>query len=288
MGVTAALLKGRIAMTVVATSTSGVTAGPAQPPPRQPAAAPLSHPPPRRRRRLLTSFEDGQPQPEVSTVEVGPDGPAPAATSPAPASADGSLLGSVVGVTASAENAPGEVAANLADANPDSKWLAFASTGWVRYQLGIAGQGRPLLADLGQRRARSATRRTSRLQGSNDGTTWTDLDTPDRHRLPRPLRHAHVRRDDARRRTRYYRLNVTAIHSRRHRPARRLGPQRRLTGTGAGDADGDQRRRRARSPASTSSRSSAGPASRRCATPAATPPTAVATPGTGSSTSTCP
>src|SRR6476469_6207333 len=81
-----------------------------------------------------TSFEAGQPQPSASTVEVGPNGPRQSQVS-GTASTDGSVLGQVVAVTASAQNLPGEAAANLADANPDTKWLAFASTGWVRYQL---------------------------------------------------------------------------------------------------------------------------------------------------------
>ena len=81
-----------------------------------------------------TSFETGQPQPLESTAEVDATGPRQQNVTGG-AAADGSLLGAVTGVTASAENAPGEVAANLTDANPDTKWLAFASNGWVRYQL---------------------------------------------------------------------------------------------------------------------------------------------------------
>ncbi|WP_353951051.1 GH92 family glycosyl hydrolase [Knoellia sp. S7-12] len=121
-----------------------------------------------------TSFEAGQPQPLVSTVEVDSTGPRQQNVTGG-AAADGSLLGSVTGVTASAENAPGEVAANPSDANPDTKWLAFASTGWVRYQL--AAPKRALTwsmtsgDDAPERDPRNVT-----LQGSTDGASWTDVD----------------------------------------------------------------------------------------------------------------
>lgn len=121
-----------------------------------------------------TSFEAGQPQPLESTVEAGPDGPMQQNVTGGVA-ADGSLLGSIAAITASAENPPGETAANLSDSNPDTKWLAFASTGWVRYQL--SEPKRALTYSLTS--ANDAPERDPRdvtLQGSTDGTTWTDLD----------------------------------------------------------------------------------------------------------------
>ena len=121
-----------------------------------------------------TSFEEGQPQPLVSTVEVDGSGPRQQNVTGGTA-ADGSLLGSVTAVTASAENAPGEVAANLTDANPDTKWLAFATTGWVRYQLSTAERALTWSLTSGndapERDPKDVT-----LRGSTDGTTWTDLD----------------------------------------------------------------------------------------------------------------
>ncbi|MFW5469204.1 GH92 family glycosyl hydrolase [Knoellia sp. CPCC 206435] len=121
-----------------------------------------------------TSFDAGQPQPLESTVEVDGDGPrqqnVTGGTAP-----DGSLLGSVTGVTASAENPPGEVAANLTDANPDTKWLAFQSTGWARYQLSAPKKALTYTLtsanDAPERDPKDVT-----VQGSTDGTTWTDLD----------------------------------------------------------------------------------------------------------------
>jgi len=121
-----------------------------------------------------TSFEDGQPQPDASTVEAGPDGPRQQNVTGSLAP-DGSLLGLVSGITASAENPPGEVAANLTDDNPDTKWLTFASTGWVRYQLSEAKQA----VTYSLTSANDAPERDPRdftIQGSNDGSTWTDVD----------------------------------------------------------------------------------------------------------------
>jgi len=121
-----------------------------------------------------TSFEDGQPQPLVSTVEVDGTGPRQQNVTGGVA-ADGSLLGSVTGITASAENPPGEVASNLTDANPDTKWLAFATTGWVRYQLSTAKRALTWSLTSGndapERDPKDVT-----LRGSTDGTTWTDID----------------------------------------------------------------------------------------------------------------
>ncbi|WP_322095759.1 discoidin domain-containing protein [Phycicoccus flavus] len=231
-----------------------------------------------------TSFEEGQPQPQVSTVEVGPDGPRQHGVT-GTTSSEGSLLGQVADVTASAENAPGEVAANLADGSPDSKWLAFASTAWAQYELGAPAKAVTFSLtsanDAPERDPRAVT-----LRGSSDGKTWTDLDretgidfadrfTTKTFDIDNPGSYL------------YYRLDVTANHgggiiqladwdlSDGSTGEAGAGPM--VTRTGSGPVSGYNIKP-----------SSAGPASRRCATPAATSRTAAATPGTGSSTSTCP
>ena len=207
MGVTAALLKGTVAMTLVATSTLGMTAespsAAASPAPPALASAPPAP-------DFATSFEEGQPQPDVSTVEVGPDGPRQRNVT-GTFNVGGSLLGSVTGVTASAQNAPGEVAANLADANPDTKWLAFASTGWVRYQLASPAKAvRYSLTSANDAPERDP--KDFRLEGSNDGTTWSTLDT--RTNVDFPGRFATLTFDvTSPAAYGYYRLNVTAVHS---------------------------------------------------------------------------
>ena len=231
-----------------------------------------------------SSFEEGQPQPVESTVEAGRNGPRQKNVT-GNQGTDGSLLGAVVGITASAENTPGEVAANLTDDNPDTKWLAFESTGWVRYQLSAAKKAVTYSLtsanDSPERDPKDLT-----LQGSADGTTWTDLD--------RQTGLDFAERFETKSFTiatpgsyPYYRLDVTAIHERRHRPARRLGPQRGPGGQPAGHlADGHRGRRRTpvRVQHQVARRVDGrqGAALRR----AATPPTGGATPGTACSTST--
>ncbi|GIH16903.1 LamG-like jellyroll fold domain-containing protein [Rugosimonospora africana] len=88
----------------------------------------------------------------------------------------GSLRGQVSAVTASAENAPNEVAVNLKDGDPSTKWLAFSPSGWVTYRMAkpvvVASYSLTSANDTPGRDPRDFT-----LQGSNDGSAWTDLDT---------------------------------------------------------------------------------------------------------------
>lgn len=157
-----------------------------------------------------TSFEQGQQPPLVSTVEQGPDGPLQSNVT-GTASANGSLLGQVVDVTASAENTPNEPAASLADANPDTKWLAFASSGWVRYELAkpatVVQWSMTAANDAPERDPKDVT-----LQGSADGQTWTDVDRETG--IDFPDRFATLDFDVATPGSYlYYRLNVTANRS---------------------------------------------------------------------------
>ncbi len=157
-----------------------------------------------------TSFEEGQPQPADSSVEQGPKGPLQQNVT-GTASTDGSLLGQVTDVTASAENAPNEAASSLADANPDTKWLAFEPSGWVRYELAkpatVVKWSMTSANDSPERDPKDVT-----LQGSADGTTWTDLDRETG--LDFPQRFATLDFEvDAPAEYRFYRLDVTANHS---------------------------------------------------------------------------
>jgi predicted alpha-1,2-mannosidase len=124
-----------------------------------------------------SSFESADPQPATSTVEVDASGkPVQANLSgSSPTGLPGSLLGQVSAVTASAENPPNETAVNLKDGNPSTKWLAFNPTGWVTYQLAKpAAVVRYALTSANDAPTRDPKDFT--LQGSNDGSTWTDLD----------------------------------------------------------------------------------------------------------------
>ncbi|NUO89324.1 MAG: ATP-binding protein, partial [Dermatophilaceae bacterium] len=204
--------RGVIALAVLATSTAGVVAGPSQAGALDASASPSLMTPAADAAAgdFSTSFESGQPQPQLSTAEAGPDGPRQQNVS-GTASSNGSLLGSVTGVTASAENAPGEVAANLADANPDSKWLAFASSAWVRYQLSTPAKAvRYSLTSANDAPERDPKDFT--LHGSTDGITWADVDrrtgvdfsgrfATRTFSVTAPGTYA------------FYRLDVTAVHS---------------------------------------------------------------------------
>lgn len=89
--------------------------------------------------------------------------------------APGSILSHVTKVTASAENPPGEVAANLADGNAGSKWLMFKNSGWAQYDLDEAQPIARYTLTSGNDAAQRDPR-DFRVQGSDDGTTWTTID----------------------------------------------------------------------------------------------------------------
>ncbi|GAA2521606.1 GH92 family glycosyl hydrolase [Rarobacter incanus] len=88
----------------------------------------------------------------------------------------GSLTPQVASVTASAENAPNESAAKLVDGDPLTKW--FANTKTPKVDLVVAGPQRvtryvlTTANDAPDRNPKNWT-----LRGSNDGSTWTVLDT---------------------------------------------------------------------------------------------------------------
>ena len=119
---------------------------------------------------FTSSFETSDPQPEVSTPLT------PSTTVTGTSFPAGSLLGHVRAVTADNENPPNEVAPNLADANPTTKWLAFASTGVITYQLDAA----ETVKAYSLTSANDAPGRDPRaftVEGSNDGKNWTPVDS---------------------------------------------------------------------------------------------------------------
>ncbi|WP_255447394.1 GH92 family glycosyl hydrolase [Schumannella soli] len=151
---------------------------------------------------FLSSFEQADPQPQASTP-WGDQTNISGSTF-----GKGSKLATVTKVDASAENAPGEVAANAADGSSSTKWLAFQSTGWLRYQLSGAQKIDSYTitsgGDAPERDPKNFT-----VQGSNDGSTWTDVDTrtnqtwsgrlvKNSYQLSAPVSYS------------WYRLNITA------------------------------------------------------------------------------
>jgi predicted alpha-1,2-mannosidase len=124
-----------------------------------------------------SSLETADPQPAASDVETGANG-SPIQdnlSGSSPTGLPGSILSQVTAVTASAQNPPNEVAANLKDGSPSTKWLVFDTTGWVTYQLAApAVVVRYALTSANDSPTRDPKDFT--LQGSTDGTTWIDLD----------------------------------------------------------------------------------------------------------------
>ncbi len=88
----------------------------------------------------------------------------------------GSVMDKVTAVTANGENPPNEIANNLKDGDVNSKWLSFTRTGWAAYQLSapVAVQ-RYQLASANDAPGRDP--QDWQFQGSNDGQSWTTLDT---------------------------------------------------------------------------------------------------------------
>jgi len=124
-----------------------------------------------------SSFESADPPPAASTAEVDASGkPVQGNLSGSiKASLPGSVLDQVTAVTASAENPPNETAVKLKDSDSSTKWLAFSPTGWAAYQLAqpvaVAKYSLTSANDAPSRDPKDFT-----LQGSADGSQWTDLD----------------------------------------------------------------------------------------------------------------
>ncbi|MFF5532094.1 GH92 family glycosyl hydrolase [Streptomyces cinerochromogenes] len=131
-------------------------------------------------REFASSFEAGDPAPDwLNTVDTGADG------APRSSGVDGGYSTGIPGnvtdhvteVRASAENSgAGEVKENLVDGEPGTKWLTFAPTGWVEFDLDkpikIATYALTSANDYAERDPRDWT-----LKGSTDGKDWKTVDT---------------------------------------------------------------------------------------------------------------
>ncbi len=146
-----------------------------------PALAELTGMPPADPAPLFaSSFEPTDPQPAwTDTVETDAAGHKKAAGIDGTSSRGipGNLADKVVEIQASAENtAAGEVKENLNDGDVNSKWLAFAPTGWVQYKLAepvaVVAYALTSANDAQERDPRDWT-----LRGSADGQTWSTVDT---------------------------------------------------------------------------------------------------------------
>lgn len=134
---------------------------------------------PRAEREFVSSFEEGEAQPDwLSTVETGPDGKKKAAGVNGEFSSGlpGSVNDHVTEVRASGENTgSGEVAANLVDGEATSKWLTFAKDGWAEFDLDepakVVTYALTSANDHAERDPKDWT-----LKGSTDGEDWKVLD----------------------------------------------------------------------------------------------------------------
>jgi predicted alpha-1,2-mannosidase len=93
----------------------------------------------------------------------------------------GDLGSHVTAVTSTGDNPPGEVAPNLKDCNNGTKWLQFAQPTaaaplWVAYALD-APQAVKRYSLTSGNDSPGRDPQDWQLQGSDDGTTWTTLDT---------------------------------------------------------------------------------------------------------------
>ncbi|MEU6095800.1 GH92 family glycosyl hydrolase [Streptomyces sp. NPDC047079] len=159
---------------VVATAAFALLAG------LQGAAVALPGQPAATDREFASSFETGDPAPTWSnTVDTAADGTKRASgvdggyTTGIP----GNVTDEVTDVRASAENTgAGEVKENLIDGESGTKWLTFAPTGWVEFDLDapvkVVTYALTSANDYAERDPADWT-----LLGSTDGKDWKSLDT---------------------------------------------------------------------------------------------------------------
>ena len=128
---------------------------------------------------FTSSFEaDDRPLDWTSTAEVDAAGRKrmSGVTGSPSTGIPGSIADKISKCTASADNPPDEIAANLVDSDAGTKWLAFSATAWVQVELtepvAVVTYALTSANDHPERDPKDWT-----LQGSQDGTQWTDLDS---------------------------------------------------------------------------------------------------------------
>ncbi|WP_408008089.1 GH92 family glycosyl hydrolase [Pseudalkalibacillus sp. A8] len=128
---------------------------------------------------FYTSFEEGDPLTWENTVETDPSGDEKSSgvTGHVPYDTiQGDITDQVEEVTASANNPPNEIEANLIDRSAQTKWLAFEPTAWLQFKF-------PEPVNLVKYAFTSANDAQGRdpknwkLYGSKDGEEWTEIDS---------------------------------------------------------------------------------------------------------------
>src|SRR3954451_8926386 len=165
---------------------------------------------------FFTSFEDGQPQPTwTDTPETGPGGQPKAANLNGPRvvpTIPGNIPDEVVEVQARGDNPPNESKEKAVDGNLQSKWLDFNPTSWLQGKLSKA----ETVTDYALTPANDAPGRDPQdwtLQGSNDGSSWTTLNSQSGQDFSERFQTKQYKVDDGKAApSLYYRLNVDRNH----------------------------------------------------------------------------
>lgn len=96
----------------------------------------------------------------------------------------GDITHKVEKVTVSAENPPNEIVEKLTDRDVNTKWLAFEPTGWIELKLSepeaVVKYALTSANDYDGRDPKDW-----QLAGSNDGKSWTALDTRTNEDFPK-------------------------------------------------------------------------------------------------------
>lgn len=159
-----------------------------------------------------SSLEPGDPQPTwTNTAEVDPSGRKrmSGVTGSPVTGIPGNITDRATEVTGSGENPPNEIAARVVDQNVSTKWLVFASTGWIRVRLDAP----VAVVHYALTSANDSPERDPRdwaLQGSADGQNWTTLDTRTGQEFTERFQTKEYRFENSTAYP-YYRLDITAI-----------------------------------------------------------------------------
>ncbi|AJS58459.1 basic secretory protein-like protein [Paenibacillus sp. IHBB 10380] len=115
-------------------------------------------------------------------------------------------------VTGSGENAPTDIKANLVDGTSVTKWLTYDNTAWLQFDFGeqvtIDGYALTAANNTPQGDPKSWV-----LQGSNDNTNWTTLDTKSDETFKVRHQRNHYILNNNTTAFQYYRLNNLKNHS---------------------------------------------------------------------------
>ncbi|NEW09167.1 carbohydrate-binding protein [Paenibacillus sp. SYP-B3998] len=115
-------------------------------------------------------------------------------------------------VTASGENAPTDIKANLVDGTSVTKWLTYENNSWLKFDFGeqVTIDGYALTAANNKP---EGDPKSWVLQGSNDNTNWTMIDTKSDETFKVRHQRNHYILNNSTTAYQYYRLNNLTNHS---------------------------------------------------------------------------